>query len=332
LHAFADTTGYRSATGYRHATVWTDTILVKTDTGIERRVFAFRKTHHGPIVGTRGGKALALRMAKLDGDGWLGEWYAMTRARSVSELKNAMRPLNMLFGNVMAADKQGNTFYLYNGAVPVRDPRVDWSGAVDGSDPATEWRGFHRLEELPQLTNPASGWMQNCNTSPFLLTSRGNPDSSKFPRYMVQEGDNWRGFVSRRILDSTSRFTWDDWVRVAFDTRVVSADSLLPGLLRDVAADSTRSARLAAAIDTLTRWNRRSDTGPVGLIAASWRSVRWCGDWRGTRWVRAAIRSHHTTSIRRRCTRAANFGQRGLRSRRSRLISNASIGLCPFPA
>ena len=265
LEAFDDSTRYRYGTGYRHATVWTDTILVKTDAGIERRVFTFRKTHHGPIVGTRGGKALALRMAKLDGDGWLGEWYAMTRARSVSELKNAMRPLNMLFGNVMAADKQGNTFYLYNGAVPVRDPRFDWSGAVDGSDPATEWRGFHRLEELPQLTNPASGWMQNCNTSPFLLTSRGNPDSSKFPRYMVQEGDNWRGFVSRRILDSTPRFTWDDWVRVAFDTRVVSADSLLPGLLRDVAADSTRSARLAAAIDTLTRWNRRSDTASVAM-------------------------------------------------------------------
>ena len=265
LEAFDDSTRYRYGTGYRHATVWTDTILVKTDAGIERRVFTFRKTHHGPIVGTRGGKALALRMAKLDGDGWLGEWYAMTRARSVTELKNAMRPLNMLFGNVMAADKQGNTFYLYNGAVPVRDPRFDWSGAVDGSDPATEWRGFHRLEELPQLTNPASGWMQNCNTSPFLLTSRGNPDSSKFPRYMVQEGDNWRGFVSRRILDSTPRFTWDDWVRAAFDTRVVSADSLLPGLLRDIAADSTRSARLAAAIDTLTRWNRRSDTASVAM-------------------------------------------------------------------
>ena len=265
LETFDDSTRYRYGTGYRHATVWTDTILVKTDAGIERRVFAFRKTHHGPIVGTRGGKALALRMAKLDGDGWLGEWYAMTRARSVTELKNAMRPLNMLFGNVMAADKQGNTFYLYNGAVPVRDPRFDWSGAVDGSDPATEWRGFHRLEELPQLTNPASGWMQNCNTSPFLLTSRGNTDSSKFPHYMVQEGDNWRGFVSRRILDSTPRFTWDDWVRVAFDTRVVSADSLLPGLLRDVAADSTRSARLAAAIDTLTRWNRRSDTASVAM-------------------------------------------------------------------
>lgn len=256
---------YRYGTGYRLATAWTDTIPVKTDSGIERRVVTFRKTHHGPIVGMRDGKPLALRMAKLDADGWLAEWYAMTRARNVLQLKAAMRPLNMLFGNVMAADAGGNTWYLYNGAVPVRDPRFDWSGPVDGSDPATEWRGYHPLDDLPQLTNPPTGWMQNCNTTPFLLTSTGNPDSSTFPPYMVTEGDNWRGLVSRRILAGTPRFSWDEWVRAAFDTYVISADSLLPGLLRDFAADSGPAARLAPAIDTLARWNRRSDTASVAM-------------------------------------------------------------------
>jgi acyl-homoserine lactone acylase PvdQ len=256
---------YRYGTGYRLATAWTDTILVKTNAGMERRAVTFTKTHHGPILGTRDGKPLALKMAKLDGDGWLGEWYAMTRARRVSELEAAMRPLNMLFGNVMAADAEGNTFYLYNAAIPVRDPRFDYSGVIDGSNPATEWRGYHALEDLPQLRNPATGWMQNCNTTPFLLTSSGNPDSAKFPRYMVMESDNWRGLVSRRILQSTPRFTWDDWVRAAFDTYVIAADSLLAGLLRDFAADSSRNARLAPAIDTLTRWNRRSDTASVAM-------------------------------------------------------------------
>ena len=261
----AHPSAYRYGKGYRQATAWTDTIGVKTEGGIERRVFTFRKTHHGPIVGARDGKSLALRMAKFDGDGWLAEWFAMTRAHRVSELKDAMRPLNMLFGNVMAADAEGNTFYLYNGAVPVRDPRFDWSAPVDGSDPATEWRGYHSLADLPQLTNPRTGWMQNCNTTPFLLTSSGNPDSSRFPRYMVPEGDNWRGLVLRRILDSKPQFTWDDWVRAAFDTYVISADSLLPGLLRDFAVDSARHTPLAPVIDALTRWNRRSDTASVAM-------------------------------------------------------------------
>jgi acyl-homoserine lactone acylase PvdQ len=248
--------------GYRLATSWTDTILVKTASGIDRRAFIFIKTHHGPLIGKRDGKPLALKMAKLEGDGWLAEWYAMTRAHNVAELKRAMQPLNMLFGNVMAADAGGNTFYLYNSAVPVRDPRFDYSGAVDGSDPATDWKGFHRLEDLPQLTNPPTGWMQNCNTTPFLLTSSGNPDSSRFPRYMVTEGDNWRGLVSRKILGGTPRFSWDDWVRAAFDTHVIAADSLLPALLRDTAG---AGSRLAPALAVLAEWDHRSDTGSFAM-------------------------------------------------------------------
>jgi acyl-homoserine-lactone acylase len=191
---------YRYGGSYKIATSHTEEILVKTATGLEKRTFKMVRTHHGPILGEQDGKKLAIRMAKFENDGWLREWYLMTRARSVAELKRAIAPLNMLFGNVMFADKNGDTFYLYNGAIPVRDPKFDWKKPVDGSDPATEWKGYHTMDELPQLTNPKTGWMQNCNGTPFLLTSEGNPDAKNFPSYMVQEGDNPRHENSRRIL------------------------------------------------------------------------------------------------------------------------------------
>jgi acyl-homoserine-lactone acylase len=123
--------------------------------------------------------------------------------------------------------------------------------------------------------------MQNCNTSPFMLTSEGNPDPANFPPYMVRESDNPRGAVSRQILAANSRFTFDDWRRAAFDTRVIGADTHLPPLLaalreyldsNSTAPGSVNKSRLREAYDELARWDRRSTTESVAMtLYVQWR-------------------------------------------------------------
>ena len=73
----------------------TDDVVVKDAKGPVSRRFRFTKTHQGPLVAIRDGKPLAIRLAKLEEGGAIEQSYAMGRAKSVSDFKEAMRPCNL---------------------------------------------------------------------------------------------------------------------------------------------------------------------------------------------------------------------------------------------
>ncbi|HKA19475.1 MAG TPA: acylase [Blastocatellia bacterium] len=264
---------YRYGSEYRTATEWTDTIGVKTAKGIEPKNFKFRKTHHGPIVAVREGKPLSIKLAKLEDGGSGYQRYLMGKAKSLKEFKAAVAGGAVPMFNVMYADRDGNIFYAYNGAVPRRSTKFDWSKPVDGSNPEAEWQGYHSLDELPQLTNPKSGFMQNCNQTPFTTTSEGNPVKETFPVYMTNESDNARARISRRILSTHEKFTFDEWARFGLDTTVLESETMIPELAAEIeklkAKDAGRAAKLADPIAELKSWNHVStiETKAMTLFA-----------------------------------------------------------------
>lgn len=275
---------YRYGNGYRKATEWTDEIKVKTESGVVARSYKFRKTHHGPVVAVRDGKPLTVRMAKFEEGGLLEQRYRMGKSRDLNEFKAAMSRLAVPMFNTMYADREGNVWYLYNGAVPKRDKKYDWSKPVDGSDPGTEWQGYHGLEELPQIYNPSSGFAQNCNATPLLASGDeyqkgGNPDPAKYPDYMVTEKDNSRSRISRRLLSERAKFSFDDWARAAFDTRCIEAERLIPPLAelweKMKASDPAKAEKTAEAIRMLKSWNGVSAVDSVPMtIFTLWAYTR----------------------------------------------------------
>jgi acyl-homoserine-lactone acylase len=264
---------YRYGDDYRTATEWTDTIGVKTAKGVEPRSFKFRKTHHGPIVAVREGKPLSIKLAKLEDGGSGYQRYKMGKAKSLAEFKAAVSGGAVPMFNVMYADRDGNIFYAYNGAVPRRPTKFDWSKPVDGSNPEAEWNGYHKFDELPQLTNPKTGFMQNCNQTPFTTTAEGNPVKESFPAYMTRESDNARARISRRILSTHEKFSFDDWARAGLDTTVLESETQIPELVEEwnklKGKDSARAAKLDEAIAELKAWNHVStiDSKPMTLFA-----------------------------------------------------------------
>lgn len=212
---------YRYGTGFRAAVEWKDSIRIRKGEQFEDRPYTFRKTHQGPIIQQEDEKhSLALRIANIFDRDPIGQALKMTKARNFKEWYAAVADLNLIMFNACYADREGNIFYIYNGAVPRRDPSFDWSKPVDGSDPKTEWNGIHPIQELPQILNPTTGFLQNCNTTPFSTTDEGNPFTKDFPPYMVREKDvdNRRALISRWHLRRLRGVTFEKWKTATTDT------------------------------------------------------------------------------------------------------------------
>jgi acyl-homoserine-lactone acylase len=197
---------------------------------------------------------------KLEEGGELLQRFAMNRARNFAEFKAALSRLALTGSNTIYADRTGNIFYVHGNAVPRRDPKFDWTKPVDGDKAETEWQGYHTLDQLPLLLNPKSGFLQNCNSTPFLTTLEGNPRKEDFPQYLAPEADTPRAKSSRRILLEKEKFTFDEWTRAATDTTVNEAGPVIKQMVAAwnelPAEDKALFDKLAPAIRELADWDR----------------------------------------------------------------------------
>lgn len=269
---------YRHGDSYRTAVSWEEPLRIKTLDGYVTRICRFVRTHHGPIVAEEDSQhRLAVRIARLYDTVMLRQTARLVRARNFNEFRAGLLGMNYPIMNVLYADRQGNIFYLYNGIVPRRDPAFDWQKPVDGSNPKTEWQGYHSLADLPQVLNPASNYVQNCNSSPLTTSDSSNPRLEDFPSYMIGEkhDDKRRAKRSRELLSAASNLTFEQLQSLAFDSVSHWAEHELPEYGRQLKRleleDPRLAARTAPYLQHLLDWDFRvSQRSTQATLCSAW--------------------------------------------------------------
>jgi acyl-homoserine-lactone acylase len=123
----------------------------------------------------------------------------------------------------------------------------------------------------PQLQNPPSGFLQNCNNPPWAVTKDSGIQPLEPVTYYLRERPqanpiemlNARGERLLEVLSEEGKFTPEDMQRLAFDTYVTPADVIVP-LLQNAYADQRASEgqngdpRIMRALDLIKAWDRRS--------------------------------------------------------------------------
>nr|WP_295669498.1 penicillin acylase family protein [uncultured Mucilaginibacter sp.] len=246
-------------------------LKVKTGDHTEEKTITGYYTHHGPVLGSRDGKWLALKANNRSYNALLESWL-ITKANTFAEYKKAMGLLSNGTNNTVYADDQGNIAFWYGNFMPKRNPKLDWTLPVDGSTPATEWQGLHKVDETVHVYNPQSGWIQNCNSTPYASSGKSSPDKNKYPAYMAPDGQNYRAVTAINLLKDAKNLTLDGLIAKGYNHYLAAFDVLLPTLFKayDLAPDSDKQ-QLLEPVAILKQWDRRSAINSVATtLAVEW--------------------------------------------------------------
>ncbi|WP_425476333.1 penicillin acylase family protein [Paraflavitalea speifideaquila] len=256
-----DSAFYRYGSGYRTATTWYDTVYYKTATGMQSKIVRLRKTHHGPIVAKRDSFLVSIKNVTAAQSSYIEQCWQMCRSTNLQQFTTAMNRRALGYPNTMYADNKGNTAYWHGNAVPKRNNRFDWRYPVDGSNPATEWQGLHGLKEIAQVINPSSGWIQNCNSTPYMAAGTSSPRQADYPAYMAYDKHIFRAVEAVRLLSAPGKISFPGFEKLVVSNHLPMMASWLPQILHaydSMAATTTAlKVKLGVVADTLRRWNYR---------------------------------------------------------------------------
>ena len=264
-------------------------------------------TRWGPVVvipraglNWTGKTAYALKDANLGNVRATDTALGFGRARTVHELRDAMKNIGTPWVNTLAVDRQGNALYADVSVVPDVDAEhlkrcapskpaaalLAGAGLVvlDGSKSSCDWRrdpasavpGLIPFGRMPMAVR--TDWVQNSNDS-FFHSNPAQPFGEISPMVgdaRVERPRTRAGLTEIPELLSRGKVTAAAVQKQLFEDRNFMGSAVMPDLLAACSANPPTSAEARDGCTALRGWNRTSDLDSRGahLFREFWRNAR----------------------------------------------------------
>jgi len=220
---------------------------------------------YGPVLRLPHG-SFAIRWAGMGEVRQVEQWYRMNRASTFDAWRDAMRMQAIPSLNAAYADRSGRIAYFYNARIPFARPATTGRRRTRQYQPHVVDR-VPPFDAMPKVVNPPSGFVQNCNSSPFETTlGAGNPRPEDFPESAgIETRMTNRSLRALEQLGADSSLTDEELRAIKFDVTVSEKSELFEYLEtrtrggrcsgRGAAIARSERCHVAAFVD------RRADSG-----------------------------------------------------------------------
>jgi len=230
----------------------------------KRKVF---RSKHGPVIKNEHG-SFAIRYSGHDEFRYLEQWFRMNKSQNFDDFENALKLMAIPMFNTIYADKEGNIFYIYNALFPKRSDGYIWEGdPLKGDTSENLWKDYLPYKDLPKILNPKSGFLQNCNSSPFLATTgNDNPDQSLYNNNLgIERFQTNRALRAHEVYGEDLSIDRSEFYNYKYDTKYSEKSVLVTNLKRFLAEAKTKDKNANQAINILSKWNYETDSLAVGV-------------------------------------------------------------------
>jgi acyl-homoserine-lactone acylase len=238
---------------------------------------------HGPVIKNDKGY-FAIRYAGIDNVKVVEQYYRNTKATNWDEWTKSMAIGGIPATNFIYADKTGRIAYIYNALFPNRKPGHDYTKLLPGDTSAVMWEGPVGFDRYPKIVNPASGFVQNANNTPFLAAGPGSEmNPADYSPYLgIELGMTNRGLRATELLAADTSITPQELLAIKMDM-IYSKKSWVGAWMASFAALDLKDApELTEAQKLLASWDWSSD-GKGRADALAERIIRFGArrNWRG---------------------------------------------------